>query len=97
MRALTALIAAAGVAGCVSSPGPSVQSATADEVRHCTFVADVSRVSLRDTGSPAADLARAAEGVHLAARELGATHVVPGERRMGYATISAEGRASRSD
>ncbi len=94
MRALNASLLLV-VAGCVATPGVPVQSVTADTVRGCTFVADVQRVTLRDSGSPATDLQRAAEAVLSGARELGATHVVPGERRMSYLSISAEGRAYR--
>lgn len=94
MRALNASLLVA-LAGCVATPGVPVQSVTADAVRGCTFVADLQRATLRDSGSPAADLQRAAEAVQLAAREFGATHVVPGERRMSYLSISAEGRAYR--
>ena len=94
MRTLNASLQLA-VAGCVATPGALVQSVTADTVQGCTFVAEVQRVTLRDSGSPAADLQRAAEAVLSAARELGATHVVPGERRMSYLSISAEGRAYR--
>lgn len=88
---------AAMTAACVSTPGsaPTVQVVDAAAVSTCSPLGDLHARSLRDSGSPAADLQRAKEQLLVAARERGASHLVISELDLRYALALARGRAYR--
>lgn len=71
-------IAAVLLAACYTAPLPGVpvQAVEADAVKGCTPLGELKVNSMRDSGSPAADLDRAKEKVLSEARAQGATHFV---------------------
>ena len=97
---LPLLVAALAVpAGCVTAPlpGDPVKDAEADAVTGCTALGALEVRSLRDSGSPSADLMRAKELLLSKARTdtPGATHLVVTERDLRGASAIARGTAYR--
>ena len=94
-----ALAAAASllVAACVTTPVPGVpvQDVEPSAVQGCTWLTDLEVRTMRDSGSPSADLQRAKERLLSDARALGATHVVVTERDLSFALALARGAAYR--
>ena len=96
-RATWAAAAAVLSASCVTTPLPGVpvQDVEPSAVQGCTFLADLEVNTMRDSGSPAADLQRVKERLLSEARARGATHLVVTERDLRFALALARGSASR--
>lgn len=92
---LAAIIVVATGCTTVAPLGPPVEEVDAAAVQGCTAVGELNARSLRDSGSPAADLQRVREQLLAEARALGATHLVLAERDLRYALATARGTAYR--
>ena len=96
-QSLVAAAASLLVAACVTPPRPGVpvQDVEPAAVQGCTWLSDLEVRTMRDSGSPSADLQRAKERLLADARALGATHVVVTERDLRFALALARGAAYR--
>lgn len=92
---LAAIIVVATGCTTLAPLGPPVEEVDAAAVQGCTAVGELNARSLRDSGSPAADLQRVREQLLADARALGATHLVLAERDLRYALATARGTAYR--
>jgi len=94
---IAALVLSALPTACVTTPLPGVpvQDVEPAAVRGCAVLGDLEVRTMRDSGSPAADLQRVKERLLSDARELGATHLVVTERDLRFALALARGTAYR--
>ena len=82
--AAAASLAALLSTACVTTPLPGVpvQAVEPAAVQSCTRVGELTINSMRDSGSPSADLDRAKEKLLSEARAQGATHLVITDRNL---------------